>query len=277
MNRTYKKIFIILFTLLILAAIYIYVILKPSNSRNWEFGMETLPHFKITDSTVTVSHIRDNEYTGKEFKLHFFDHEYETKNISKVWFVVSKFSGFSGIAHTYFIFDMKDSDPITVSVEARREKGEDYSIPGGLFNKFELMYVWASERDSVVRRTVIGKDKVYMYPLAISDSAAQQLFLQLARRSESIETAPRFYNTLLSNCTNELAKSANDVKPGTIPLTISLILPGYSARDLYKLGYITGEGSIEQIESKHYITDFVSHHYMDGDLTNEIRSFLLNN
>jgi hypothetical protein len=276
MKHALKPIFLLLLFIVICALLFIYVFKKPSNVRDWEFGMGVLPHITIFgDSSIAVNNIRDNEYTGgTEFKEHYFNRKYSVSAISNIWFVVSKFSGFGGIAHTYFIFDMKDTDPITVSVEARREKGEKYSITGGLFNNFELIYIWATERDSVIRRSLISKDRVYMYPLVLSDESKVNLFLQLARRTQSLEYVPRFYNTLANNCTNELAKTANEIKPGTIPWNISLYLPGYSAAELHRLGYIAGDGPIDDIEKNHYITDFVSAHYADPNLTEEIRKFL---
>ena len=41
-----------------------------------------------------------------------------------------------------------------VSNEIRREKGEVFSLPGGLDRNFELMYVFASERDILIRRGI---------------------------------------------------------------------------------------------------------------------------
>ncbi len=269
--------FIILLTIGVIL-IYIFAVKQPSNERNWEVGFQTLPHFTISDSTVSIANVRDQEYIhGTEFKQNYFNKSYDAKNITRVWFLVSKFNGFhglDGIAHTHFMFDMKDSEPITVSVEARREKGEKYDIVGGLFNNFELMYVWASERDSLIRRTKISKDRVYMFPLVLSAEASQRLFLQLAQRAQKLETHPRFYNSFSSNCTNELAKSANEVKPGTIPWNIAYLLPGYAPKELHKLGYITGEGTIEEIENRHYITDFVSEHYNDPLLGKHLRESL---
>jgi hypothetical protein len=275
-QRLLKNSILILLSALVVFLIYIYAIKKPSNDRIWEFGFDVLPRFEVDGKTVTVENVRDQQYVkGTEFKRNYFNRTFSAEKISRVWFSVAKFSSFEGVAHTYFVFDMTDSDPISVSVEARREKGEKYDIFGGLFNKFELMYVWSTDTDAIVRRSLISKDQVYMYPLSISQASAERLFLQLASRSHSLETEPRFYNTLLSNCTNELAKTANEVKPDTIsPLNIALIMPGFAGNELYKLGYISNDRPFNEIEKSHYITEFVQKNYSDPNLTRKIREYL---
>ena len=46
------------------------------------------------------------------------------------------------MAHTYFVFDFEDQPPVAISVEARRERGESYDVVRGMFNEFELIYIW---------------------------------------------------------------------------------------------------------------------------------------
>lgn len=275
-KRFIKQFLLILLIIALFALGYIFIVKKPSNDRNWEYGMDVLPTFAVNENIVDVKNIRDQVYVGEDkFKQNYFDRTYDTNNITKVWFVVSKFSGFGGVAHTYFVFDMANSDPVTVSVEARREKGEKYSLTGGFFNNFELMYVWATERDSIVRRSIISKDDVYMYELTLPVGAAKKLFLELAKRSEELNSSPRFYNTLLSNCTNELAKTANEIRDDAIPWNVSLYLPGYSAEELYKLKYIKSADSFKELERRAYITTFVRENYDNPLLTPMIRDYLI--
>jgi hypothetical protein len=100
-----------------------------------------------------------------------------------------------------------------------------------------------------------------MYPLTISIEAAKQLFLELAQTSHELEAHPRFYNTLTSNCTNELAKAANKVRPGAIPRNVALIFPGYSEELLYKLGFIPNDVALEALRTRYYISGFVKQLY----------------
>ena len=60
---------------------------------------------------------------------HFIDRSFRTDAVERAWFLVEPFSalpieGYQGIAHTYFAFDISGQPPITLSVEARRERQE---------------------------------------------------------------------------------------------------------------------------------------------------------
>lgn len=255
--------------------IYTFVILKPSNNRDWEFGQEKLPLIQISNNIVSVQSIRDFHFKPKEIvSTNYINRTVDINNIAKVWFLVEPFGKFKAVAHTYFVFDFKNQEPLAVSVEARREKGEKYNAFIGAFNKYELIYVWGTESDETIRRVIFEENKLYMYPLKITPDGAKQLFLQLAEQTHNLETQPRFYNTLTSNCTNELAKSANRVKSNAIPFNLALFMPGYSVNELYKLGYLPNNISLEKLPEKYYISDFVKKNYVQADFSNKLRNYL---
>ncbi len=265
---------------LIFASIYFFILLQPSNNRNWEFGFQTLPNVIISGNNVTIKKLRDYSFTENNVTEKYTDQTVDVSQLERVWFVVEPFTikpftNFKGVAHTYFVFDFKDHSPIVVSVEARREKGEKYDAWIGLLNQYELIYVWGTETDETIRRVVIEHNQLYMYPLTISTESAQKLFLEVASSTHDLENHPRFYNTFLSNCTNELAKAANKVKPNSVPLNIALFLPGYSEQELYKLGYIPNQQPLDQIKQSYYISDYVKQLYADPDFSQKLREKLL--
>jgi hypothetical protein len=265
---------LLLIAFLLLTFIFYAVLTTPSNNRDWQDQYNVLPQVNISEK-VTINNIRDWKYEDETtISKDYINRTIDPKKINKVWFVVEPFGGFKAVAHTYFIFDLEDESPIAISIEARREESEDYSGTLGLFNRYELIYIWATEEDQAVRRAVLYKDKLHMYPLNISRETSEKLFIQLAKESQKLETSPRFYNTLTSNCTNELAKNANKVKPGTIPFSYSL-LPGYSAESLYKLGLIDNSKPLEELRQKYYISDFVQKNYKDKDFSKRLRGYLL--
>jgi hypothetical protein len=173
-------------------------------------------------------------------------------------FTIAPFHGFRGVAHTYFVFDFQDQSPVAISVESRRQRGQGYDPIYGLFNAYELIYVWGTEQDVTGRRAVLDKNQLYMYPLVGSMDSARRLFLDLAQVSEQLETQPRFYNTLTSNCTNELAKVANQAESGAIPPNIALIFPGYAASLLYDLGFIPNDAPLDSLRLRYAVTDAVA-------------------
>lgn len=45
--------------MLVLWLVYRLAMLQPSNERDWEYGMATLPHITITGDRVDIQHVRD--------------------------------------------------------------------------------------------------------------------------------------------------------------------------------------------------------------------------
>jgi hypothetical protein len=102
-----------------------------------------------------------------------------------------------------------DDRIIGLTIEARREQCMKITTHcAGIFNAFELAYVWASARDLLTRRAVMLDHETFVYPVAITGEQSRTLLRDLLERTDSLETRARYYNTLFSNCTNELAKAA---------------------------------------------------------------------
>jgi len=86
-----------------------------------------------------------------------------------------------------------------------------------------------------------------MYPLQLSAVQKQAFLKALLEKTISVSTTPRFYNTLTSNCTNELAKTAG------LSWTYEFVLTGYSAERLHSLNLIPGR-SFKAAERRARIT-----------------------
>jgi hypothetical protein len=259
---------------------YRFVVLQPSNQRTWEYGMETLPHIVIDGNVVHVQSERDFRWAADgPLSSDYVDRSFDVERLQRVWFVqepftIEPFDGFTGVAHTYLVFDFEDQPPVAVSVEARRERGERYDAVRGAVNDFELIYIWGTEQDVTGRRVVLDKNQLYMYPLVGSTDTGRRLFLELARASQQLETQPRFYNTFASNCTNELAKVANRAESGLIPPNIALYFPGYADSLLYDLGRIPHNAPLQSIRQRSAISGTVAATLYQPDFSSLVRSWL---
>ncbi len=101
--------------------------------------------------------------------------------------------------------------------------------------------------------------------------------MQLAETTIALENTPRFYNTITSNCTNELAKNANIIKENTISSTNrALYLPGYADEELYKLGLIPKDMPFEEVNAKYDITETVKGNYQHKDFSKIVRESIAN-
>lgn len=272
-SRKYKKLFLYCFFIFLLTFIgQTYFFQKPSNNRNWQEQFATLADISINGNQVKVNNIRDYKYDPNGItEKNYINREFDVTKIEKVWFLVEPFGAFEGIAHTYFVFDFVGSDPVAISVESRREVGEDFWASKGLFNKYELIYIWATENDQTIRRSIYDQEDLYMFPLLVSKEASQKLFLELAKKTEYLETNARFYNTLFHNCTNELAYTANTVKPGIIPFHYALYMPGYAPNLLHSLKLIPSDESLDAVKDKYFISEKVKSLYKEQNFSEKLR------
>jgi hypothetical protein len=148
--------------------------------------------------------------------------------LRRVWFVLEPQPGSDAAAHTFLLFEFTDNRLLGLTVEARREAKEEYNAILGGFNAYELSYVWATARDLMTGRAVRLKHELYAYPIEIAPNQLQSLLRTTLTRTKDLAVRPRFYNTLFSNCTNELAKAAG------LSWTYQWILTGYSDEYLFK-------------------------------------------
>ncbi|NWG54249.1 MAG: DUF4105 domain-containing protein [Hydrogenophilaceae bacterium] len=172
------------------------------------------------------------------------------RDLRNVWFVLEPQPGSNLAAHTFLLFEFAGDRLLGLTIEARREADEAYSVWRGLWNAYELSYVWASARDLLTRRAVYLRHETFVYPLALTDEQELTLLSRLLERTRRLEAEPRFYNTLFSNCTNELAKATS------LPWHHSFVFTGASDDHLFRRGLIPG-ASFEDAHARADLTDFI--------------------
>lgn len=207
----------------------------PRLDRDWTENLAVMPKVTINGDDFALDPVMDWTYTpdGPATKVSttFAAKISEVKNI---WFMVEPQPGQAYAAHTLLLFEFPDDRIVGLTVEARLERNEEYDAVQGALNKYELAYMWNTAKELLERRAVYLKKDIYIYPLSLSAEQKQAFLRGLLERSIDIQTHPRFYNTLFSNCTNELAKAAK------LAWHPSWILTGYSPQRLYDLKMIPG-------------------------------------
>jgi hypothetical protein len=220
--------FLVAFTLSVITKI-------PRLDRNWIEHLARMPDIEMTEDGFSLGPATDWTYDANgpvEKNTVSFAANYS--DLENIWFMVEPQPGGGYAAHTLLLFEFAGDRIIGITVEARREKGEEYDAFQGLFNKFELAYIWSTAKELLSRRAVYLAKEVYVYPLTLTEQQEVDFLKALLMQTMALETRARFYNTFTSNCTNELGKIAR------IPWHYSFILTGYSPQYLYKLGYIRG-------------------------------------
>jgi hypothetical protein len=171
--------------------------------------------------------------------------------------LISHFDEFEGLAHIFLSFGFSDGRHIVVSMETRREKGEEFSPVLGVLRQFEIVYVVGSEADIVGVRTDIRDERVYLYRSVASPKQARDLLLGIAGDVNGIFAQPRMYNTITANCTNVLTRRVEDISPVQFPLTWKTLLPGYFDEVLSEMGLIPSLGDFAETK-RHSLIDNAS-------------------
>jgi len=268
-GKTKKRMFLKIFLILLL----IYVMIQPSNDRDWTDDQKVLANSEINKNLVAIYNIRNFNYRSTEdYDLNYYDKTFDLNQLETVDFLLSTFSDWKGPAHAFLSFGFNTDqgmEYVSVSVEIRKEKGEDYSPWMGLLKQYELSYVVADERDVVKLRTNYRKDPVYLFPIETTKENIQKLFLSMINRSNDLHENPEFYNTITNACTTNIVDHVNEVVPDRIPWSYKIILPGYSDELAYELNLIDTAVSLEELREKYMINDLAMQ-YADSENFSEM-------
>lgn len=187
---------------------------------DWQVHLAIPSTAEFSGNLVTVKNVRNFRYNPTEHDMHpaYYDKTYDISQIKRVWYVTEPFAENQLAAHTFVSFEFNTGDFLAISIEARKNKKQNYSIWKALLRTYPLIYVAADERDVVFLRANIRKDKVYMYPVKFEkpENASLLLTNMLIKMNALVLSQPDWYNTLFSNCTSSIAKHVNEITPGRI-------------------------------------------------------------
>jgi hypothetical protein len=154
--------------------------------------------------------------------------------LRRMLFVLEPQPGSALAAHTLLLFEFEDGRLLGLTIEARRERDETYSAVRGLLRSYELAYHWGTARDLLTRRAVMLDHEVFVYALETEAATNVALLERLLAETARLVDTPRFYDTIRSNCTNELAKAAG------LPWSPEFVLTGRSDEFLHARGFLAG-------------------------------------
>ena len=254
--------------------VYVFLIIPktPSNDRDWSVDQAILPTITKDGDMITVQNVRNFSYASTtEYTPAYYTQTYDINKLKRVWYIVEPFNGEKLAAHTFLSFEFEDDVFLAVSVEIRKEKGEKFSALKGILREYELMYVFADERDVVQLRSNHRKDIVYMYPVQTNVENARALFTNIVTRAQALEQNPEFYNTLTNNCMINIIRHVNTIAPSKIPFTFAAIFPVYSDAVAHRLKLIPHDASIEEIRARYKINEKAETYADDSNFSKKIR------
>jgi uncharacterized protein DUF4105 len=208
-----------------------------SNTRDWQPDVAVLPSATMDGDHVTLHSIRNFVYrTATDFTPQYYDKTVDLQRLDSVDLISSYWAG-EAIAHLMVSFGFAEQDYVTISIETRKERTEDYSSIKGFFKQYELIYVVADERDVIRLRTTYRQphEEVYLYRTRIPPARARRLFLNYVREINQLVAQPAFYNTLTTNCTTNIVFHLR-ASGGIARYNWKILLSGYAPAYAYEVG-----------------------------------------
>jgi hypothetical protein len=248
--------------------------IRPSHERDWAPEQARLATAVFDGPRVTVRNVRNFAYPAAGGVIERWeDRVYDLEALESAWYVIAPFStDWRGPAHAFVSFGFSDGRHLAVSVEARRERGESYSMLGGMLRRFELIYVVGDERDLIGVRVNRQGDEVFVYPVRATRDGVRRLFTDMMQAANGIAARPRFYDTLRRNCTTLLLAHVNAVLDRPIRWSPRILLPGYSDAVAYRRGLIDTPLPLDAARARHRVNDAAARWPDAPDFSQRIRA-----
>ncbi|WP_201598588.1 Lnb N-terminal periplasmic domain-containing protein [Psychrobacter vallis] len=216
--------------------------IEPQQERNWmaEVSQQVAYERDATNpDLITLTHVRNFDWhTDKDATERW---ETRTVDLSKLSGVDVTNSYWMGplIAHTLVSFRFEDDRPLAFSFEIRKEENESFSALAGFFRRYELSLIAAEERDIIYTRSNARGEQVYLFPVSnLQQHEVRSLFESYLTAADDLNTAPAWYNTLLSNCTNIIFYMARIVSGDRLPWDYRIWVSGWLPNYLYDVGML---------------------------------------
>jgi hypothetical protein len=226
-----------------------FFLVRASNDRDWQPEVVNSPYATINGDKITIHNVRNFAYrTETDFDPRWETRTYDLSKLDSVDLIAVYWAG-KAIAHVMMSFGFAGKDYVTVSIETRKERGENYSTLAGFFRQYELVYVVADDRDVVRVRTTYRQpqEDVYVYRVKAPLVNIRRGFLDYVKTMNVLRERPSYYNTLTTNCTTSILFHTR-MNPESPPLSWKVLLSGYVADYLYELGRLDQAQPFAELE-----------------------------
>lgn len=238
----------------VFAAIVVWwLLIPPSNDRDWQPDVAIPPSAQIDGNMVAIRNIRNCDYrTETDYTASYYDKTFDLSKLQGADLFIC-FWGPALIAHTIMSFDFGDGQYLCISIETRKEKGEEYSAIKGFFKQYELIYIVGDERDLIWLRTNFRKETVYLYRLTAPPTLVREVLLDYVKRVNELSVHPQWYNALTENCTTAIRGHTAPYAHGK--MSWKILANGYLDTLLYERKAIDTNMPFEQIKKMSCISD----------------------
>ena len=212
---------------------------RPSNHRKWSQNHAVLQTADFNGNIVTVRNVRYSRYESADvYATHYYDATFNLDDIRSIDLIMVPFQGLSRVAHVESSFGFADGRQIGLSIEARYEEGEKYDPVAAGIRQFELIYVFADERDMIRLATDVHKNDVHVYRLNFEPHEVRAMFVEALQRANKLAAKPEFYHPVTNSCVTNLLDHINKGRPNAVPSGYRTLVPGLLANHMYDLKLI---------------------------------------
>jgi hypothetical protein len=231
-----------------------YVMVRPSNDREWLPDVAVTPTVDLDGDRVTVHGVRNFHYRSEtDFDAVWEDRTYDLAKLRSLDLAMS-YWGPIDYCHTFVSFGFEGGEQLAVSVETRKEVGEEFSTFAGLFKRFELTYVFADERDVIGVRTNHRGEHVYLYRIRTRPERLRELFLSYVNHANDLARSPQFYGVLANSCGVNILHRVADTG-ATVMAGREALLNGYWDQSLYDRGALDTSYPFEELRARSCIDE----------------------
>jgi hypothetical protein len=228
--------------------------IPPSNTRDWQPDVAMLPYAEVRGDRVTVHNVRNADYRSEtDYTVRLEDRNLDLSRLRSLD-VFLVYWGSPLIAHTIMSWGFEGDQYLAISIETRKEKGEQYSALRGFFRQYELFFVVADERDVVRLRTNYRGEDVYVYRLDVPPADARLLLVKYLRAVNGLRARPQWYNALTENCTTAIRRIAgSDTRRSW--WSWKLFLNGHLDELAYDIGAFDRSLPFSELKAKSRVND----------------------
>jgi len=238
----------------LLAVIAWWMTIQPSNNRDWMPDVARTPTGEIDGDTIVIHNLRNFDYRSEsDYTERWEDRTYDLGAIRGLDIFINKW-GSPYIAHPIVSWDFGDGGHLAMSIETRKERGEEYSAVRGFFREYELIYIAADERDVVRLRSNYRGEEVYLYHLRVRLDRARDLLVDYVQRLNDLAAHPAFYNAALDNCTTGIRVHAKHTGSAN-PWDWRILVNGLADEMLYERGTIDTSRPFAELKAASLIVD----------------------
>ena len=257
------------FIVLFFVVFILWFMIPPSNDRQWQPEGKILCNALINDEKITIRNIRNFDYRSPtDYTVQYYDKTFTLSKLQTVDLFLS-FWGPTKIAHTLMSFGFGDEGYVCISIETRKEVGEEYSAVKGFFRQFELIYIVADERDLVRLRTNYRNENVYLYRLNVDQEMIRSVFMDYFKQINRLNQQPGWYNALTQNCTTVIRGHS---RPYThAKWDWRLLLNGYLDEKIYEQYKVDGDLTFKEYKERSHINQRAKHTGSALDFSRRIR------